>query len=304
MKVLISTSSFAKFNQQPLEILKQAGLIVQLNPYSRKLSEIEIKKLLPDFELLIAGTEPLTKDVLRSAKNLKIISRCGVGLDNIDLEEAKCLGIKVFNTPSGPTQAVAELTIGLMLGLLRKITLADSQLKNGIWQKPMGNLLQNKKVGIIGFGRIGQRVAKLLEAFGTEIVYYDINQIKSEINYPSMRLEELLAWSDIITIHCSCDKGSESIIGEAELKLMKPGAWLVNTSRGGVVDEEALFCALKEGRLSGAALDVFEEEPYGGKLKQLENVILTPHLGSYAREARVSMEIEAAQNLLKGLAES
>lgn len=301
MKVFISTSSFAQDDSMALELLKKAGLNIQMNPHGRKLSEEEIAGLLGDTDFLIAGTESITRKVIGSAKNLKIISRCGVGLDNVDLRAAEEAGIKVYNTPYGPTLAVAELTIGLILDLLRMVPVMDRQIRSGIWKKRMGNLLKGKKVGIIGFGRIGQKVAELLIPFGAEISYFDVNTEKVYPGFNLKSIDELLRWADIATLHCSGEQGLRPMIGKAELDNMKQGAWLINTSRGGLVDERALFDSLKSGHLSGAALDVFEKEPYEGNLSGLDNVILTPHIGSYAKEARIKMEIDAVENLLSGM---
>ena len=230
---------------------------------------------------------------------LKVISRCGAGLDNVDLEKAKELDIKVFSTPYGPTLAVAELTLGLMLDLLRKITTMDRELRTGVWKKQMGSLLTGKKVGILGCGRIGQKVAELLATLGVQIAYYDICSFEGGILL--MSKNELLSWADIITLHCSANEDGKPVIGESELNLMKDNSWLINASRGGLVDENALYSALNEGKLAGAALDVFDNEPYEGPLRSLDNVILTPHIGSYAKEGRIQMEKDAVQNLINGL---
>lgn len=297
-KVFISTTSFAKDDPRPLDILTGAGLEVRLNPHGRKLTEDEMISLIADSDFLIAGTESLTKKVLRSAVKLKIISRCGVGLDNIDLEFAGRSGIKVCNTPDAPTLSVAELTVGMMLGLLRHIPAMSADVKRGKWDKRTGGLLKGKRIGIVGFGRIGHKVAELLIPFGAVIAYSDINDVNTKLPCRKMPLSELLGWSDIVTIHCSAPKGSGPIIGKEEMEKMKKGSWLINTSRGGLIDEDALCASLKSGKISGAALDVFEKEPYAGPLKDLDNVILTPHIGSYAKEARIEMEIQAARNLL------
>jgi len=300
-KVFISTTSFGEFDSKPLELLKNAGLDVQLNPQKRKLKEDELIEYLGDVDYLVAGTESLNKEVLTSAKNLEIISRCGVGVDSVDLDTAKQQNIKVFNTPFGPTQAVAEITIGIILNLVRQIGLSDREMRNGVWKKRMGNLLHKKKVGIVGFGRIGQRVAELLEAFNVEVGYCDPEAIKTKEIYKAMKKTELLSWADIVTIHCAwCTKG-ETLMGKEDLALMKPTSFLINMSRGGVVNEKALEEALLNKSIAGAALDVFEQEPYDGPFKNMDNVILTPHIGSYAKEARVQMEIDCVQNLLQGI---
>lgn len=297
-KVLISTSSFGEFDATPLEMLKAAGLEVQLNPYHRTLTREESVNLGAPAEGLIAGTETLDKELLEKLKHLRVISRCGAGLDNVDLNAAKKRGIQVFNTPYGPTIAVAELTVALILSLLRHIPRMDREIRHGKWQKRMGYLLKGKNVGIIGFGKIGQKVADLLMGLGAKIAYYDPAVNLSKPGCAAKSLDELLACSDIVAIHAS---GKELLLGHEELRKMRKGSWLVNCARGGLVDEKALYQLLKEGWLSGAALDVFEKEPYEGPLRDLDNVILTPHIGSYAVEARVEMEVQAVKNLIEGL---
>lgn len=302
-RVFISTTSFGKEDGRPLEMLRDAGLDISTNPYGRKLTEYEAADLLSDKDCLIAGTEPLTAKVLGSAKKLKVISRCGVGMDNVDVAAATRLGIRVFNTPYGPTQSVAELTVGLILDLLRRITAMDRDVREGTWKKRMGNLLGGKRVGIIGFGKIGRKVAELLAPFGVELAYCDICACDCSLPASSMLMDELLAWADIITLHCSISKPGAALLGAEQLSVMKKGAWLVNASRGGLIDEQVLYNALKDGHLAGAALDVFEKEPYNGPLAGLDNIILTPHIGSYAKEGRIEMEIQAVENLIEGLRE-
>ena len=328
LKIAITTTSFGKYDDKPLGLLKNKEYEIIFNPYGRTLKKNEIIEICKNAVGIIAGTEQLDADILEnlttaispqslvkgSLSYLKVISRCGTGIDNIDIIATERFGIKVFNTPDVLTLAVAELTIGLILNLLRKINQANSAIRNDKWEKPMGNLLTGKKVGIIGFGRIGRKVSELLVSFGCEIRYYDIKEELRDLgikgfrdlgieglrdkDYKRVELVELLKTSDIISIHAST---KEQVIGFDELNLMKKGAWLINVSRGGVVDEEALYQALREGHLAGAALDVFKQEPYTGKLKDLENIILTPHIGSYAKESRIEMEMQAVKNLLKGL---
>lgn len=296
-KIAITTSSFGKYDSSLLDICEVKGLEVTMNPYGRKVKSNEFFELAQGAIGIIAGTEPITRDVLAQLPHLKVISRCGTGLDNVDMCAAEEFGIKVFNTPDAPTIAVAELTIGLILSLLRKTNQMDRGIREGKWEKLMGNLLYDKRVGIIGFGRIGSKVADMLVPFGCKIAYYDINDAQ-DTKYKKINFGDLLKKSNILSIHVS---SREKIIGKQEINLIPRGVWLVNVSRGGVVDEDALYFALKEKHLSGAALDVFEQEPYTGKLKELNNIILTPHIGSYAVEARVKMEMEAVENLLKGL---
>lgn len=248
---------------------------------------------------MLAGTEPVTDSVLKDAREyLKIISRVGVGWDNVDKQTAQELGIQVFRTAGVLNQAVAELTLGMILSALRAIPLQDRQIRDGVWQKKMGGLLQDKVVGIIGFGSIGQCVGKLISAFGATVLYYD--PVLTDVVWAkSVSIHELLGQSDILTIHAEAQK---QILGEKELlSLCKPGVIIVNTSRGCLIDENVLYKALVSGQVSFACLDVFDQEPYSGPLSQLENVILTPHVGSYAIEARIRMEEMAVENMLSGL---
>lgn len=306
MKVFISTTSFAEYDKKPLELLRSAGFEVILNPYKRKLKPEEIVALASDCDGIIAGVEQITEEVLRSLPKLKAISRCGVGLDNVDLEAAEKRGILISNTPNAPSQAVAELTIALILNLLRKVSLSDRRVRNGQWKKEMGQLISGKTVGIIGLGRIGKRVAELLKSFEVKILASEPNPDKkwvrkNKINLVSM--DELLKESDIVTLHIPYTEQNRNLINSERLKIMKRGAILINTSRGGLIDEMALYQALKSGHLGGAALDVTEVEPYQGPLTELDNVIITPHIGSYAVEARIQMETEAAMNLIRMLKE-
>ncbi|NQT06403.1 MAG: hydroxyacid dehydrogenase [Candidatus Omnitrophica bacterium] len=301
MKAFISTTSFGEYSKEPLDLLRRNGIDYTLNTRRRRLREDEILNILKmdSYVGLIAGTEALTKDVLKGAEMLKVISRVGVGLDNVDLQSAKRENIRVYNTPSILTDSVAELTIALILSSLRKIVSVDRNMRSGTWKKEMGLLFRDKVLGIIGFGKIGGRVAQLANAFGAKTVFYDIEAINDNSS-AQVSLEELLKASDIVAIHSS---SKERLIGKNEISAMKPGAILINTSRGSAIDEDALYDAISSGRIASAALDVYNNEPYAGKLTGLENVILTPHIGSYAKEARIEMEIESVNNLVKGFRE-
>jgi len=297
-KIAVTTSSFAKENHAPVDMLRKGGFQIIMNERGRKLSKEETFSLCNGCAGIVAGTEIYDKDLLTRLTGLKVISRCGAGMENVDLSAAKELGIQVLNTPSGPTPAVAELAIALILNLLRKVSEMDRGIRTGKWDKKMGNLLSGKRVGIIGFGRIGQKVAGLLKCFGCEISYADIVPKGDIAGFKYMTMEKLLENSDIVSIHVSA---GDEILNAKRLRQMKKGAFIINMSRGEVIDEDALFNALKDGHLGGAGLDVFRTEPYNGPLKELDNVILTPHVGSYAFEARIGMEIEAVENLLKNL---
>jgi len=304
MKILISTSSFGKYDDAPVKKLTNSGYEIVLNPYKRTLKNEETGKLLNGITGLIAGTEQLTCDMLKQADKLKVISRCGTGMDNVDLKAAEQLGIKVFNTPDAPAQAVAELTLGLILALYRNIPGNDREVRSGKWEKGMGKLLQGKVLGILGLGRIGRKLVELTAPFGLLVVACDVNPDISFVEKHKIKLssmEELLSTSDIVSIHVSYGTGTKNLIDKKKLALMKHSSILINTSRGGVINEGALAEALAGGGLAGAALDVFENEPYAGPLKGMDKVILTPHIGSYAVESRVKMEMDAVDNLIKGL---
>jgi D-3-phosphoglycerate dehydrogenase len=297
-KIAVTTASFAEFDRRPLTLLKGGGFRVVFNALARKLKPPEVIKLCVGCVGVIAGTEEYSGPALRALPGLKVISRCGSGTENIDLKAAKRMKIKIFNTPDAPALAVAELTLGLILGLLRRIRSMDRNLHRGVWKREVGSLLYGKRIGIIGFGRIGRKVCGLLRPFSCRIAYTDPFVKEGFSGAGRMPLGELLRWADIVAIHAA-SRGR--IIGAKEFRLMKKGAWLLNLSRGTAVDEQGLYNAIKGNRLAGAAVDVFDKEPYAGTLAKLDNVILTPHIGSFAKETRVEMEMQAVRNLLKGL---
>jgi len=303
-KLLISTSSFDVKSNQILQDLQAQGFEIVLNPYGRKLKEPEVLELLSDDVVgMIAGVEPLTRHVLNSTKSLKVISRCGIGTDSVDLVAAEELGIPVHITPTAPVIAVAELTVSLILSLLRRTSEADRTLREGKWNPLMGKLLASQVVGLLGYGRVGNRVGQLLKTFGAKRIAYDIFRDDSLFadTVCVSSLDEFISRSNVITIHIPYNKDNHHLVDRAFINKMQAGSILINTSRGGLIDEEALYEALVSGHLAGAALDVFEEEPYSGQLRTLPQVILTPHMGSYAKEARIQMEEESAQNLLRSL---
>lgn len=298
MKVLCTTSSF------DAEI--PSGIDVVKNPFARRLTEAEVSQLIGEHrpDGLIAGVEPLTRAVLTRAAAgtpLRVISRCGVGLDSVDLEAAGELGIEVRNTPGAPVPSVAELTIGLMLAALRSIPAADAAIRRGDWLRLKGGLLGTRTVGIVGCGRIGSAVAALVAAFGSTILGFD--PVVSEHPLCQMvGLDDLLARSDVVSLHAPLTDATRHLIDAHALSRMKPHALLVNTARGALIDEEALVAALTENRLGGAALDVYDVEPYTGPLVGLpQKTVLTCHIASSAREARAVMEAEAVQNLVSAL---
>lgn len=303
-KVLISDECFGRCGAESFQMLLEEGLVPVLNPFGRKLSQEEVVRMGKDCIGIIAGLEPLNTEVLEKLSSLRCISRCGTGLDNIDMETAERLGIAVTSTPDETTRAVAELTIGLIMDIMRGISLHDRKVRSGSWQQQVGNLLLGKRVGVLGLGRIGRMVAEMLIALKANVVGTDIEPDQDWLKasmVSMLTMEQLIKESEILTIHISYKPENRHLIGQREIGAMRTGAYLVNMSRGGVVDEDALYESLTNGHLRGAALDVFSEEPYSGRLCQLDNVVLTPHIGTYTRESRRGMEKQAVINLIAPL---
>jgi D-3-phosphoglycerate dehydrogenase len=298
-KILIGPSSFAAVDETPKNKLLAAGFEVVGNPFGRKLTKKELLDLLPDVTGLIAGLETLDREVMESS-DLKVISRCGSGLSNVDLEAAMNLGIKVYCTPEGPTNSVAELTVGMLISLIRFVPKMDSALHQKVWEKKIGSELHDKTVLIIGFGKIGRKVSKLLNPFQVKIIASDPLLNGKIDNVDILSLDQALPRADIISVHAS---GEKEILGEKEFSIMKEKVFILNGARGGLIDEHRLVTGLEQGKIAGAWLDSFTEEPYTGPLTRLPQVILTPHIGSYTEECRRRMETEAAENLITGLAE-
>jgi D-3-phosphoglycerate dehydrogenase / 2-oxoglutarate reductase len=275
-----------------------------MNPYKRVLTEKETEGFVERHQPvgIIAGVEPLTRNVLSKSKSLKVISRHGIGLNSVDLEAAAEMGIIVRNTPDAPTKAVAELALGSMLCLLRGIRKADVSIREGGWIRPMGALLYGKSVGIIGCGRIGTYLAHLLTGLGCRVTGYD-PYLKEHDMIQLVSLDELLSGSDIVTLHIPYTRENHGLIGDDQLKMMKKDSLLINTARGGIIDEDALYSVLLRGDIAGAALDCFAAEPYVGKLIELDNIILTSHIGSFAIEAKLDMEKQSLANLITSLKE-
>lgn len=279
--------------------------------YLPKITGQELLNKIHDYDVVIVrGRTKITKDVIEKGENLKIIGRAGIGLDNIDLDSAESKGIKVFNTPESSTNAVAELTIGLMINLTRGISKGDFGIKQGNWLKDelMSFELKGKTLGIIGMGRIGTQVARLAKAFGMRILVHDVieldKDVLNEVGAKVVPLDELLSSSDIVTLHVTLTDETYHMIDEEKLSKMKKGAYMINTSRGAVVDEKALLNALKNGSIKGVALDVFEVEPPGSsELVKLHNVVTTPHIGAQTREAQDLAATLLAEKIIKALLE-
>lgn len=304
MKILIAPSSFGEISDLPNKLLETSGFSIIKNPYGRKLTESEVVDLAKDCVGIIAGLEPLNSNVINKLPRLRCISRVGVGMDNVDIEYSNSKNIKVLNTPDGPTRAVAELTMGMVFSLLRRIPQADSNMKKQIWKKETGNLLFEKKIGIVGLGRIGKMVAEMFRSLGNPVLGYDISpdlKWAEENNVEICQFKELLEQSDIISLHVPGSNDKKPLITNSELEYCKNSSIIINITRGGVIDELALFEALNNGRIKAAAIDVFEEEPYMGPLTTLDNVILSPHIGSYASEGKLQMELDSVKNLINAL---
>ena len=281
-----------------LELKMRFGTVVEM-PKS-------LEKEVADAQVLVVrGRTPDTKELLGKAPKLRIVARSGAGLDNIDLDECKRKGIRVINTPDAPTIAVAELVVGLMISLLREIPRADAKMKDGKWIKDelLGRELFGKTVGVVGFGRIGAAVAERLQAFGCGVIAYSPH-FKGTKGIESVPLDGLLGRSDIVTLHVPLTKETRGMVGRREIALMKKGAYLVNAARGALVDEDALYDALKSGKIAGAGLDVYSAEPYSGKLRGLENAILLPHIGASTEEARARTGKQLLEEIEKAAKEA
>ena len=302
MKILITPRSFASISDKPINMLTEKGYVIQRNNTGRPYEKGEMLKLIRDVDGIIIGIDELSAEIIKKANALKVISKYGTGLDNIDTNMATNKKIVVTNTPTANVNAVADLTFGLILSLARRIPEADKKMKSGKWEKIIGKSVWKKTVGIIGLGKIGKQVAKRAQGFEMNILVFDlIKDKKFALRYGMkyVNLEKLLQNSDYITIHIPLNDATRGMISYKELGKVKKEAFLINTSRGGIVDEQALYKALKNNQLKGAALDAYNNEPpRESPLKELDNVIMTPHIGAYTEEAIDIMSIQAAQNLI------
>ena len=302
MRILVAD----KISDDAIQLLKTSHFDYEFKP---EISAEELLLSIGNFDALIVRSRTkVTKDVIVSGKNLKIIGRAGVGVDNIDVEAAKSRKIPVLNTPNALTNAVAEFTLGLMLSLARKIPAADFSMKDGKWEKSKyhGTELKGKIYGTIGIGKIGQKVAELSKAFGMQIVANDVIPIPPElISRLSIRVstqEEVFSLSDYVDIHVPLTPETENLANYSKFRLMKKTAFLINTSRGKVVNEKDLLRALNEKVIAGAALDVFEAEPPTSmELIKNENVIATPHIAGQSAEAQSAAGTEIVELVMRAL---
>jgi D-3-phosphoglycerate dehydrogenase len=305
MKVLVADP----IAEEAIELMRKEGLDVVVKT---DLSHEELLETIGDYDALIVRSRTkVTKDVIERAKRLKIIGRAGVGVDNIDIDYATQKGIVVVNAPGGNTISAAEHTIGLIFAIARRIPQADRSVKDGKWERKkfMGVELRGKTIGIIGLGRIGYEVAKRVRALEMKILAYDpyISEERAKtVGAKLVDLDELLMNSDFITIHVPKTKETENLISDREFEMMKDGVYIINASRGGIVNEEALYKALKSGKVAGAALDVYEKEPpdRDNPLLKLDNVVTTPHIGASTKEAQMMVGVTIAHEIIsffKGL---
>ncbi len=300
VKVLVA----APIHEKAVKLLEENGFEIVYEEYP---SEDRLLELVKDVDAIIVRSKPkVTRKIIEVAPKLKVIARAGVGLDNVDLKAAEERGIKVVNSPAASSRSVAELVIGLIFNVARKIAFADRKMREGVWAKKqcLGIELEGKTLGIIGFGRIGYQIGKIAKALGMKILLYDPypnEERAKEIGGQFTDLEDLLRRSDVVTLHVPLLDSTYHLINEERLKLMKKSAILINASRGPVVDTKALVKALEEGWIAGAGLDVYEEEPLpkDHPLTKLDNVVLTPHIGASTVEAQMRAGIQVAEKIVE-----
>lgn len=306
-KILITPKSFVQAKDKADEVFRQYDLEIVENKTGKTLTKEQMLDLCSDVDGIIVGIDPMDEEILRRAPRLKAISKYGVGLDNIDLKVAKELDIKVKKAVGANTRSVAELTVGLFFALSRNLMQAAHDVKAGMWNRSIGHEVQGKVVGIIGFGAIGREVAKMSMGIGMKVMAYDpyFNdmELAKTLNTNMTNISDILEKADFVSLHLPLNNDTKKIINIESLSKMKRTAFLVNTARGELVDEEALYEALKRGIIAGAAQDVFSQEPPSDqhKLLSLDNFILTPHIGAYTKEATERMVMISVKNLMKML---
>ena len=303
--ILVALSSFSVHDQRPMELLEASGFPLRIHGSGKRITNPELLEEGRDATVILAGVEDFDSATLARLPELKCISRCGVGVDSIDLDAARERGVAVLNTPTIPTEAVAELALSLFLSLSRNLRVQANSMQARRWERLTAHSLGGRTVGLMGLGRIGQRVAELCRAFNARVLAHDPKgdpSVARGLGVELVEKEQLLSQADIVSLHASSGGEERVLIGSSELASMKPGAVLVNLSRGEMVDEGALIEALRAGHLAGAGLDVFTEEPYHGPLCDFDQVILTPHSATMTLETRAAMETQCVENALGFLA--
>lgn len=300
-KILITSRSFGRVTSEPVNLLKEND--IEFDFMGEPYEEGKFINLLQGCDALIIGSHELTEQAIKEAKNLKLVCKHGAGLDNIDLDLAKEYDIKVTNVPGINSEAVADLTMGLMIDVARKILYAAAVVKEEKWEKVIGEDVCNKTLGLIGFGAIGKSVARRARGFGMKIYVNDpfVKKLPEEFSETTLApLKEVIKKADFLSIHVPLTKDTYNLITADEMKLMKKGSYIINTSRGGIVNEEALYKYIDNGHIKGAGLDVTEKEPpFGSPLLSLDNVTILPHIGMYSVEAIGSVGLVCAQNVVK-----
>jgi len=299
MNILITVYPFGRCGDKPIKLLEGKGWNLTFNPVQRRLQEDEVMEMLKGMDAVIAGTELYNRETIKYAKDLKVISRSGIGLDNIDYQACKENNILVANTPSAPSDAVADLTIAQIFNLLRNICISDQLIKKGMWKRFTGLSIKQIKIGILGVGKIGGRVINRLKPFDANILACDISPNKDIDGVTWVDKDTLFRESDLISIHIPLSKRNYHFVGMNELSMMKKGSYLINTSRGSVLNEGDLESCLINHHMAGAALDVFEKEPYEGCMTGMDNVILTAHHASSDRLSKYLMELGAVENCIQ-----
>ncbi|MGD8563027.1 MAG: phosphoglycerate dehydrogenase [Desulfarculaceae bacterium] len=300
---IISTSpTFGHYVLEPLEFLRKHDCKVDLIPLDERASQEELMTFAKDYDAMIIGLDDINRRVIEAAKKLKVVTKHGAGIDNIDVKAATQKGIIVNNAPGANSDAVADLTMGLFLSLARRIPYADRVVKEGEWPRIIGSQVSSKILGIVGTGEIGKKVAKRALGLDMQLLLYDLVEDEELAALPAARyveLDELISASDYVSLHVPLTDNTRNMIAARELSLMKPGAYLVNVARGGVVDEAALFEALEAQKIAGAACDVFTAEPaHGNPLLSLNNLLATPHMGMYTQEALILTGMICAQDIV------
>jgi len=298
---MITSRSFGSVSDKPFEILEGADL--QHTMMGKGFEQALFEQSIVDYDALIIGAHPFPKEVMKKCVNLKIIAKHGAGLDNIDLEAARELGIRVTNVPSMNANAVADLTFGHILNVARGITICSNLVKKGQWKTYIGVDVFNKTLGILGFGAIAKNVARRAKGFSMKVLAYDpfVKELPEEFrDYVELTdLDSVIRQSDFLSIHVPLTEKTRNMLNYERLSAMKKEAFLINTGRGGIVNEEDLYRVLTENRLKGAALDVTEIEPVDAHhpLLSLDNVIITPHIGMYSQEAINAVSVTCAENV-------
>lgn len=303
-KILIMTKKFAEVSPEPIQALQEAGFEVEEKDYDRvsREQEDEICAAIQGADaIVVTAMFPATRKIIENADRLKMIAIRSAGFEGTDLQAATEKGVIVTNNPGANAHSVADMTIGLMLAVCRLIAKKDREMRQGIYNRGGGVDLFRKTVGIIGLGNIGKKVAQRLQGFEAKVIANDIvdyPEFRRKYNIPYFSKEELLRISDFVTLHVPLDDTTRLMIGEERLRMMKPSAYLINTARGEVVDEQALYKALTQGWIAGAGLDVYKEEPPKFRsLIELENVVCTPHSAGLSREASLAMAMETVKKI-------